>query len=83
MDFIAGFLELTGLWVVGNRNRFGFILNLLCGCTWIAYVIINKTTYGLLIVVVPALVINTRNFIKWTKESKPKEVDPFYKKFEI
>lgn len=67
MDFIAGLLELTGLWIVGNKNRFGFICNILCGLTWISYVLINKTTYGLLIVVIPALFINTRNFIKWTR----------------
>ena len=70
MDFIAGLLELTGLWIVGNKNRVGFIINILCGFTWITYVVVNKTTYGLLIVVVPALFINSRNFIKWSKEEK-------------
>ena len=70
MDFIAGFLELTGLWIVGNKNRLGFLINISCGITWITYVVVNKTTYGLLIVVVPALFINTRNFIKWTREKK-------------
>jgi len=70
MDFIAGILELTGLWIVGNKNRLGFIINIVCGLTWITYVITNQTTYGLLIVVIPALFINTRNFIKWTKEKQ-------------
>ena len=70
MDFIAGLLELSGLWIVGNKSKWGFILNILCGLCWITYVLINQHTYGLLIVVVPALIINTRNFIKWSKEKK-------------
>ena len=70
MDWIAGLLELTGLYIVGNKNRWGFIINILCGLSWIIYVTISGHTYGLLIVVCPALIINTRNFIKWTKENK-------------
>ena len=68
MDFIAGALEIIGLWKVGDKKKYGFLFNILCGLIWISYVIINKTTYGLLIVVVPAIFINIRNYIKWYKE---------------
>lgn len=68
MDWVAGVLELTGLYIVGNKNRWGFIINICCGLCWISYVLYSRSTYGLLIVVVPALCINTRNFIRWTRE---------------
>lgn len=65
MDFIAGILELTGIWVIGSKHRTGFILNLLGGLTWIGYVLMTGHAKGLLIVVIPALMINLRNFVKW------------------
>lgn len=73
LDWIAGFFELAGLWLVGNKKRWGFILNLLCNMTWIAYVLISKSAYGLLLVVFPAVIINSRNFIKWTKDKNKGE----------
>jgi hypothetical protein len=68
LDWIAGTLELIGLWKIGNKSKYGFIFNIICGLCWILYVIFSKTAYGLLIIVIPALFINTRNFIKWSKE---------------
>jgi len=70
VDWIAGILELCGLYIVGNKNKIGFLVNIVCGLCWISYVIFSMSTYGFLIVVIPALVINTRNFIKWYKEDK-------------
>lgn len=69
MDWIAAIFELSGLYIVGNKNKFGFILNILCGICWLIYVFTTRSTYGLLLVVIPALVINIRNFIKWKKEN--------------
>ncbi len=68
MDWIAGILELTGIYVVGNRERLGFIIGILACISWIIYVFSTKSTYGLLLVTVPALFINLRNFIKWSKD---------------
>jgi threonine/homoserine efflux transporter RhtA len=65
LDWVAGILELVGLWKVGDRNRAGFAFNIACGLCWVTYVLLSKSTYGLLIVVVPAMAINLRNFIKW------------------
>ena len=68
MDWIASIFELFGLYIVGNKNKVGFVLNILAGISWITYVIISKSTYGLLLVVVPALIINSRNYLKWRNE---------------
>lgn len=67
MDWIAGICELFGSWLVGNKNRWGFACTFTGCCAWI-YVAFASRVYGLLVVVIPALVINIRNFVKWTKE---------------
>jgi hypothetical protein len=64
MDIFAGIFELIGNYLIGNKNRFGFLINIVSCCIWI-YVAIIFHIYGLLIVVVPAIIINIRNFIKW------------------
>ena len=65
MDWIAAVFELSGLWVVGNKKCIGFALNMCCDVAWIAYVFRTRAAWGLLLVVVPALFINVRNFMKW------------------
>lgn len=64
MDILAGFFELIGLWVVGNKCAFGFIFNICGNILWI-YVGYKKRVYGLHIICIPALIINIRNFILW------------------
>ena len=66
MDWIAAILELFGNWTIGNKKRYAFLLFLACNFAWI-YVAITRHVYGLLIVVVPAIFINVRNFSKWGK----------------
>jgi hypothetical protein len=71
MDFISAIIELSGSWIVGNKKKIGFLILALSNLCWIGYVLIAKVSYGLLLVVMPAFIINIRNFIKWKKsESK-------------
>jgi len=67
MDFVAGIFELLGLWCVGNKNRWGFVANFIGCCAWI-WVAFHCHIYGLLIIVIPALGVNIRNFIKWSSK---------------
>lgn len=68
MDILAGILELIALWLVGNKNKYAFCLFILCNIAWI-YVAIYSKVYGLLLISIPAIVVNTRNYLKW-KEKK-------------
>jgi hypothetical protein len=72
LDLAAGAVELLGKWVTGNKCRWGHAINFVCCVLWIAYVITTKSTYGLLLIVVPAMFINVRNFVKWSKEDNLK-----------
>ena len=70
MDYLAGIFELLGLWTVGNKRRYGFIITITGLVCWLMYVILTNSTYGLMIIVIPAIVINFRNFIKWGRENE-------------
>ncbi len=70
LDFIAGGIEISGAWVLGNKKRWGFLALVLCDVLWIAYVLSQQVAYGLLLVVVPMLFINIRNFVRWGKYDK-------------
>lgn len=68
IDFIAGGFELAASYAIGNKKRFGFLLNIVGCSTWI-YVACTHKIYGLLLVVIPALVINARNYLKWRRDA--------------
>jgi len=65
MDFLAGSVELFGLWKVGSGKRWGFLFGALCNALWITHVLTSRQSWGLLLVVVPALAINLRNWRAW------------------
>jgi hypothetical protein len=66
MDWLAGGCELSGLWLIGSKRRLGFLLNI-AGCSlWVA-VSLRSEIYGLLLVVLPAIVVNARNYLAWRK----------------
>ena len=65
MDWVAGILELTGKWIVGQKDCRGWLVSMLSGVCWIMYVFISKSSYGLLIIAVPAIFVNLWNFHKW------------------
>ena len=70
MDYVAGVLTLIGVWLVGNKNKYGFIAALLSNIVWIIYSLLYRHTYGIIIECLPLIAINTRNYIKWKKEER-------------
>ena len=65
MDFIAAILELGGKWVVGHKNRYGWLASIGANLCWILYVLMSRSCWGSLLLAVPAIFINIRNFRKW------------------
>ena len=66
MDFIAAILELTAVWLIGNKNRNGFLLALMCNIAWII-VAVKVSLWGLLLTMGAFIFINIRNYRKWGK----------------
>jgi nicotinamide riboside transporter PnuC len=67
MDFVAASLELLGLYLIGNKAKWGFLFAIAALSVWI-YVAVTRDTYGLILIAVPGIVMNTRNFFKWRAE---------------
>ena len=67
ISYVAAILELIAKWTVGNKDRWGFIIHLISGLLW-SYIALKTGLYALLIITLPATVINVRNFIKWSRK---------------
>jgi len=63
----AALLELSGVYLIGNKNRLGFVTAMAGGVIWSYVALARLPAPGLLFVVVPAFFINIRNLIKWSK----------------
>ena len=70
MDWLAGALELAGLWLIGSGRRVGFIVAG-AGCAfWVGYCLTSRAAYGLLPVVVPALALHARAWLRWPSQRR-------------
>ena len=69
MQYLAGLLELIGIVMIGNKNKWGFIVFVAGAVAWV-YIALTTPMYGLLIPVIPAIGLNIRNFVKWYREEK-------------
>ena len=68
-SYLLSIISLVTLWLIGNKNKAGFILGLLNQILWIWYALMLKQ-YGLLVGVIAYAVIYIRNLIKWNKDEK-------------
>jgi len=61
--------------LVGNKNIWCFIINILACVLWIIYAlfICSEVVWGLLILCGVSIIMNIRNFIKWRKSNGKKE----------
>lgn len=67
LSIIAAAFELLGLFLLGKKNRIGFISNIVAGSLWITYTLISKNAIGLLFVCSIALFLNLKGFRNWKK----------------
>ena len=68
-SYLLSIISLVTLWLIGNKNKAGFILGLLNQVLWIWYALMLKQ-YGLLVGVIAYAAIYIRNLIKWSKDEK-------------
>ena len=69
MSWIAALAEIMAKWIVGNHNKWGHAIHILSGILW-SIVALQTGMYALLVITIPAFVINIRNFVKWHHEEK-------------
>ncbi len=64
LSYIAACLNLTGVYLVGNKNRHCFLLFLVAGLLW-GVIAIDTGLYGLLLEAIPLAVLNIMAYRKW------------------
>ncbi len=74
MDWIAGIIELTAIWTIGNKNKKAFLLFIIGNIIW-SYIAIKTELYGLLLVTSPAIILNMRNYYKWQGNENQKKTN--------
>lgn len=68
-DWLAMLLGIAGIWIVGSKNRWGFVLCAASQVIW-AGLGVWKGLYGLTCVAIPVIVIHGRNWFKWGRNGK-------------
>jgi len=72
LDFIAAAFALIGVYLVGRKNKYGFLVCMISGVIW-CFVAVFTGVYGLFLEVLPLFFLNLYNFDRWRKEEKDDE----------
>lgn len=67
LDYIAAAFALLGVYIIGNKSKYGFLICMISGLIW-CFVAYHTKVYGLYLEVIPMFILNIRNFKKWRKE---------------
>lgn len=69
LDWLAMTCGLTGVYLLGSRNKFGFLLFMIASLSWIAT--------GVMMQSIPVMcgsaiffILHLRGFLNWSKETK-------------
>ena len=75
LDWIAAAIALLGVYIIGTKNKYGFLICIISGVIWCIVASLTRV-HGLFLEVVPMFVLNIWNFNKWRREEINKqEVD--------
>ena len=67
LDWIAALFEISGLWIIGNKKKSGFLLLIGCSISWIILGLMHHL-YGLSVAACVCFVIHVRNYLKWKRK---------------
>lgn len=65
LDWIAMGLSVLAVWMLGNRNKYGFIVFIVANLMWIAISYTLLHSYGVILGNVFFVVSNTRGYMRW------------------
>ncbi len=65
LDWLAMASSLLAVYLLGNKNRFGFISYMLANALWIYLGIFRMESYGITVGNVFFLTMNLRGYLKW------------------
>jgi len=70
ISYILGPITILGLYLVGQKNKYGFLVTFFNELLWAYWITITPGTKGLYIVCVVTAIISLRSYRKWCKDEK-------------
>jgi hypothetical protein len=67
LDWLAMVLSLLALWLLGNKNRWGFVAFTFANVTWIVVGIWLMQSAGIVLGNIIFLFMNVRGYLSWQK----------------
>lgn len=67
LDWLAMSLSLLAVWMLGNKNKFGFLVFVAANAVWVALGLTLIHSYGIVVGNLFFLVSNARGFANWRK----------------
>ena len=67
ITLLASICELIGIYLLGKKNKLGFISNILGDILWIIYTLVTGNAIGIMLVCTIALILNTKGYRKWKR----------------
>ncbi len=70
LDWLAMGLSLLAVWLLGNKNKYGFLVFMAANTVWILVGILLIKSYGIVVGNLFFLVSNGRGYLNWIKQEK-------------
>ena len=70
LSYVVAFITCLGLYLVGCKNKYGFLITFFNEFLWAYWIVITPGTRGLLIVCVVTAIISLKSYIKWSKDEQ-------------
>jgi hypothetical protein len=70
LDWLAVFLNLLSVYLLGNKNRWGFLSFIVANIVWLFLGTLFIHSYGIIAGNSIFLIMNSRGFIKWNQNKK-------------
>ena len=68
-DWLGMFLSVLNIWLMGNKNKYGFLVGILANLSWLIFGIMSETIAGLIVNLI-MIILNFRGYQKWKKDIK-------------
>jgi hypothetical protein len=71
IDWIAIFIDLIGLWMIGNKNIYGFLIGGSSNILWFTFAYFSAHSNALAASSLLYLIFSIRNYFAWNKDTNP------------
>lgn len=72
-SWILAAIGVTGIFLVGKKTIYGWLILLLNECIWIAYALATDQ-YGFIVMALSYAAVYIKSYLAWRKEEKAQEV---------